>query len=361
MVNYYICATPYHVINSIFIKKNYYDTDTNIMLLTNNCKNAKVIINRLANESVFEECFYVDDTDLRSDESGLIKHYRLLLERFFDQTLIDNYIKLEISADRVIVFSFTMFNMLVQTRLAEKNKQLEICVGEDGIRDYIYEDFGISESAWFKAVKCMRNYLGHPLITLPDNYKRFLYRPQLRKILYGDESSLSILTSFEVKESLGLVNRIFEYSPDANIQQKYIFFDSVYNHDLMNLQKKLVYEINQQCHDFILKQHPRNTETYEGILVYQYSYIPWEVICMNCDLSNHVLIAVNSNACFSPKFMLNSEPKIIFLYKLFFQEKEYRDTEKLVTLLWKTYSNKERIMIPSTIEELKEILLRCEE
>ena len=129
----------------------------------------------------------------------------------------------------------------------------------------------------------------------------------------------------------------------------------------MNLQKKMVYEINQQCHNFILKQHPRNTETYEGILVYQYSYIPWEVICMNCDLSNHVLIAVNSNACFSPKFMLNSEPKIIFLYKLFFQEKEYKDTEKLVTLLWKTYSNKERIMIPSTIEELKEILLGCEE
>lgn len=238
MVNYYICATPYHVINSIFIKKNYYDTDTNIMLLTNNCKNANVIINRLANESVFEQCFYIDDTDLRSDESGRIKHYRLLLERFFDQTLIDNYIKLEISADRVIVFSFTMFNMLVQSRLAEQNKQLEICVGEDGIRDYIYEDFGISESAWFKAVKCMRNYSGHPLITLPDNYKRFLYRPQLRKILYDDDSSLSILTSFGVKESLELVNRIFEYSPDANIQQKYIFFDSVYNHDLMNLQKK---------------------------------------------------------------------------------------------------------------------------
>ena len=360
MVNYYICATPYHVLNSVIIKKNYYEHDTNILLLTNNSRGSDKLYHRLIKEKVFDECIFVDDVVLRNNEANRIRQIKKTLKIYLNFKLVDNFVELMMVPDNIIVFSFTCFNTLTQSKLIRMNKKCNIYVGEDGIRDYIYKDFGISEPLWFRGLKQIRSFLGQPLVTLPNEYKRFLHRAEIRKELYNDNNSINILKGSGVGNLLPVINRLFEYTPDKSIIGKFIYFDSIYDEDKMLIQRKLVEHINAKFTGFVLKKHPRNTEVYEGVSEYPYSHIPWEVICMNCDMDNKVLITVNSNACFSPKFMMNYEPKIIFLYKFFLEGEQMEETKKLIDLLIKSYEKKNKIYVPESIDELDEILRRCE-
>lgn len=355
MNNYYICSTPYHLINSIIIKDSYYKSDYNILILTNNCNCAVELINRVRDEKIFDESILIDDSSLRNDKDKKMAHYCLLAKRYLNTKLINQYICIKLPADRLIVYSFTLFNTLVQSKLI-KNGKTRVFVGEDGIRDYIYKDFGIVEPKYFIFFKKIRNFFGVPLITIPSNYIRYIYMPEIRQKLYGDTNSLRILEKGSMEKELKVINKVFNFPLEAVIREKFIYFDSVYDSKLMELQKRIIYEIKDYCGDFILKQHPRNTEKYNNVNKYQYSNLPWEVICMNCDLNRHVLITVNSNACISPKFMLNSEPRIIFLYRLFLKGKALEDTEKLVFILRELYEDKSKIKIPNDIDELKIII-----
>ena len=89
MVNYYVCATPYHIINSILIRNNYFDADYNIMLLTENCRNADQLLGLMEQENIFDECIYIDDSILKKTEESFVKHYKKLLKSYLNDSMID--------------------------------------------------------------------------------------------------------------------------------------------------------------------------------------------------------------------------------------------------------------------------------
>lgn len=73
------------------------------------------------------------------------------------------------------------------------------------------------------------------------------------------------------------------------------------------------------------------------------------------DLTNKVLITRGSAAVLHPKYMFDQEPYVIFTYKLYSRDK-INDEAMLAEDLKSCYDNKNKIIIPNSLEELKHIL-----
>lgn len=85
--------------------------------------------------------------------------------------------------------------------------------------------------------------------------------------------------------------------------------------------------------------------------------VPFEIIMDSFDMNNKILLSIFSTACFSPKQIMNQEPYVIFIYKILkncFQidEKYLRTIDDLK----KEYSDKNKIFVPCSIDELKKVL-----
>lgn len=76
------------------------------------------------------------------------------------------------------------------------------------------------------------------------------------------------------------------------------------------------------------------------------------------DLTNKILISRNTSCLLSAKFMFDYEPTLLFTYRLY---KRYTldgepDLEWYVKGLTASYKNKEKILVPNSMNELKSIL-----
>jgi hypothetical protein len=89
----------------------------------------------------------------------------------------------------------------------------------------------------------------------------------------------------------------------------------------------------------------------------------WELICARQITDNHVLISGYSTAQFSPKFLYNKEPWLIFTFKLytgFFSDQKIESMQEVIERIRNGYENKEKLLIPKNVEELKEALVRID-
>ena len=106
--------------------------------------------------------------------------------------------------------------------------------------------------------------------------------------------------------------------------------------------------------DPIVRLHPRQTEnSYEGFRRDTAGNM-WELECANSIGNDHVLMGLFSTAQFTPKMMFGTEPTLVFLYKLF--GCNFDNTEGMIERIRSAYTNKDKIIVVETEEELKAIL-----
>ena len=82
----------------------------------------------------------------------------------------------------------------------------------------------------------------------------------------------------------------------------------------------------------------------------------WELIALDDLSEDDVLICFFSTAAFTPKILFDKEPKIIFLFDLL-PEKMF-NAKELVSGLSEIYSNSNKVMVPTTIDEAI-IMINC--
>ena len=109
----------------------------------------------------------------------------------------------------------------------------------------------------------------------------------------------------------------------------------------------------------VFRAHPKNpsvSQVDEGIVLDETGNL-WELVCFDGMLDQDaVLIGFASTAQFQPKQLLGQEPLIISL-QLLMEPSIIRDRLDLAArLVERTYSNKQRMFIPSTVEEYEEAL-----
>ncbi len=106
---------------------------------------------------------------------------------------------------------------------------------------------------------------------------------------------------------------------------KYIYFDQIFynsKHDKISIKLieehiALVKEILLKNGNTIIKAHPRHL-TDDRYKYNEYTTaIPWEAISLSIDLNNKVLVSITSTSLVTPKIMLDKEPVVICLIKIF--------------------------------------------
>ena len=218
----------------------------------------------------------------------------------------------------------------------------------------------------------MGSYIGDPFC---DNYKKmYLYMRKLlgreykvHEVFLNNPSCFNGLNSVNIhplrqniaESDVRLLYDIFEHKQKKRIECIMFFFLNQAVTDLPDyivMEKNLVDELDRISEgDFILRFHP--SEKRRDIYSIYNDKIDasndmWELWCKDI-VEDSVLVGFFSTAQFSPKLIYNREPYLIFTFKLIkgLDEKKKRVFERYVEYFKSKYKNKEKIFIPSTIDE----------
>lgn len=110
--------------------------------------------------------------------------------------------------------------------------------------------------------------------------------------------------------------------------------------------------------NIIIKLHPFSSEKarYSSRLTILKTKVPFEILINSGTIGRKVLISLFSTTCFTPKYLYDDEPYVIFLYKVLkfdqyveFNKKYLNSVNDLIL----SYRDKKRIIIPESTAELE--------
>lgn len=134
-------------------------------------------------------------------------------------------------------------------------------------------------------------------------------------------------------------------------------------HRVLEIQKKCL-DVVDRCWTapFVLREHPSSTTVTDGLAhaVPDKSGALWEMLCIDGFVSdNSILISFSSTAQITPKMLVGKEPILVFLAELLPDDfKDRRNMIETMSNAIELYENKERVLIPHSVEELSEMLKR---
>ena len=356
------CATPFQIFNAIVLKNDKWMNDEVNIYLLDYFKEAENYVNNLKNSKMFNEVrfiktnyIYRNCTTVREGKKEIrficdklgTWLYRFKYYSEYKSIVEKNNILIKEGSE--IIYSFNDPLEKIINIYCNKMRYIVSFYGyEDGIANYyntqytkrelIDKLFGVSYNVFKKELY----YLYNPKLALDEDV--FIKKINLEKNKVKD-----------------LVNKVFGYKKEWKIDESIIFFDGAPEQDnlyseIIKIFSKLIKEGEQ----IVCKKHPRRKDMmYEdtGIKIYEHQSIPFEVCCLNEDLSNKILISFFSSACINPKNIFDQEPEIILLYKL--MEKidiEFQEKNDMIDRLKKLYRNPEKIHVPESLKDFEETI-----
>lgn len=270
------------------------------------------------------------------------------LEYFFPQKAIDNELlsddNIRITFDHLIGGYPNPFFV----NLAYLNKNAEIIFIEDGLGSYYKRIGSLTQSLVSKIIGMFTKRSSEHLN--PD--KVYVYRPEICKIEYNT-SIMKLNSSFDSQK---IINKLFNNDLLNNNYFECIYFGQPYLIQGYNkIELEVCESVKRVFKNFVIRPHPRQDKgCYNGFKC-EYSNALWESICKYDIDGNSVLIGTFSTAQFSPKFIYDTEPYIVFTYKLYrniFSRNEYDKINNILKNTIQLYQNKSKIVVPETKEEL---------
>lgn len=167
----------------------------------------------------------------------------------------------------------------------------------------------------------------------------------------------------ENKELVNILNDAFNYDQGSYSKKKiYMFEDGLCFFENRNDEVEIIKYISQFIpkDSIAVKMHPRRMASrYEkmGIEAIKASSVPWEVIQLNHDYSGCIFMTFTSSAVFSSDIYFGDACYKLLLYKLLKGSSNFVDSkfESYIHKYMETFGCN-RLFIPETYEELKEIL-----
>lgn len=357
---FFVCTTPFQVMSAISL------------VLTNNeiadiCVDFKFegyndFLARLAKRNIFRKII-----DINSIPE--IKFYRKETNSFFKSLkLIKLFTNIQKIGEKIfenkansLIYVYASCDCfaanLLRAYLGACKEKYDIIYFDDG--EGSYDNFPKRKSLLKKfffhifSIKSMIN----------TTVKKYLYAPFVYNTIQKDNH---IILQMPLINSLpkifNEIKYIFNIENVVCIKQRYIYLDIIANDVLPSNEienyRLLISKLNDICGDFCLKRHPRdNSKIDTNIEVYKDKIASFEAICMSSEMSNKVLITLSSTAVFTPKLLFNQEPYVILLYKLFnVKIASDKDRDLFYNGLIKLYNNPNKIIIPSSREELFSII-----
>ncbi len=351
-----ICNTPYQIFVSTWLKLTILKQDKVDIIVSNHMNNSEKLVENLNKTAVFENVFYVKSKDF--EPNYYMQNLKSVFSPFghLDEYFVVNKRYDALFTSNIDPLTRLLFHAIKNDKFDKRaNKKLEFYIYEDGIATYSryyqqsYEFTKLSRRLlfWYKQKKIYYNCNG---IYLFDK-DAIMWKPNapVLEIPKIDVSNL---------EFKNIVNIIFDYQNNCDIyDKKYIFMEESFFADGFNVNDvDVVNRISKTVgkENVMVKIHPRNPVNRFKELGYktnQNTYIPWEVIVLNQDMSDKILLTFASSAVLNPLRLFGQNTKVYSLYKCFEKAPDFLQGE-----LWKTteYAYKKHyptIEILNNIEE----------
>lgn len=308
-----ICNTYFQLLTVIQMKLTLFEDREMSLILSNHSNNSAEVFQTIMDMKLFKNCYYVY-TKVEVKEKNIISEVIDLMSFTFANDGMWILLGLE-RQDEIIYFNQTDEIYSLFSFLYEKNSQIKISRMEEGILSY---NGGVFSSKKAIITKFLRHITGKKAID--DSYHNFYcFYPEFYK---GNMNPVKIPP---INNELGeILSEIFQVDiPENAYQEKYIYFSSVYDFEggepigELELIKQIAKVVGKD--NLLVKVHPRDDIKKfekEGVKVDKNSNVPWEVVQLGRDFSNHVFMTANSTSVLSISLLQKNAPKIFFMYKL---------------------------------------------
>ena len=284
---------------------------------------------------------------------------------FFAEKAVSTYMPKDISYNRYFVTSRSTLKSSQLGVLRKRNPNITRVVFEDGLGTY-------SNNGSLFRVSGLRRKIEKVLrwdLDDPKKIRMMAYLPELVKVpgfLQGIKVEQMPRLQIDPK-TRDLFFDIFSVEREQSIFEQYIIFDTKRRGAELDVLTQEEKDLLDSCYtlvtryageDVICKPHPKSTEQ-PGCLMKSYDHqgVPMEVLYMDMpDLENRVLISHVSSAVFTPKIFLDCEPVVICLHKILKDSRISKNFTEIYEKFRGTYRQPERVMAPSSMEELEEML-----
>lgn len=359
----YLCTTPFQILGAVSIAFN--SPRKADIFIFDDFKDYKKICENLSELDVFDNVYCIDFYSTLPERKKRILRLFCFFRMLFPERYLKSVIDKNICYETLYTSSSAVSKMVVANALFRRNKKMQVVMYDDGVGSYSKSERVRTGSVLFqKAKRILRwpDILGNATAIL-------LYQPEMRGSMESGTTVTKQMPYLEQSETnRALLNKIFCRNSQKNtaISENVILFDTyrkVEEHNEKNeLLDNLYLKVLKICgyENVILKAHPKSTGISNiNINKFDDFSVPIEVIYFQQrELEEKILVTFNSTSVFTPKMMFNKEPYIILLYKLVDRNPEVcKKRDELYGNLLKMYKQRDRIFIPTTVEELECVLL----
>lgn len=358
----FVCSTPYQIMSAIAIKNAEFSNEQASIYILDYFNNSENICKRLRDMVTFDGTYYLKTKKIYEKlysndkkNSLFIKVKRVLYRLYYYNIVYKRFVYKNIKnvSDIDKLFSSYLDPVVVMlSKVLKKLGKKGFCYGyDDGLACYIDDDLD------FKKNKMDFLYNIPSEVYIKKEY--YLYNPKLISN-YSKYKERLLPINIKKKETLDNINKLFGFNESMEIEESIIYFDSIEDVNFSNNIVSILKNIPTQ--KYIIKKHPRRMDDFyekEKCNIYQYNYVPFEILNNNYDCDKKVFITRMSTSCVNSKIIFNQEPYIIFLYKLANQNSDYYNTESydaIVDKLKRLYEHKERIIVPETWKQFEELI-----
>lgn len=354
LVGIYV-ETPYQLITSINIAKNYLQADGCYLFLMEQYYMTEKKFHIRSTHPFVEGIYYIQDYK----EVGALQHHLLrvrgLLKGYPSKDYPNMCCYYKTSPKKMPNFCTLICNKyevnLAKLYLDVLQRNADVYVIEDGVGDYV-----------------------NPITKIDSTYKRIYYWPDLFNKAFHEKALQAPVISIKDKTIQTIFSDVFSLAEIEKQKIKNIrcvFFHQPRDREndplaeiiheseltIMNLLK------NRFGDSFFIKLHPRDKINIFPEFQKIESSVPWEsMIYYIDDPSKLLLVGLTSTTLITAKNTFNLEPYIISTIGMFDYWKQGTSTEFISRMedvfdyLKKSYDNHSKIIIPKSIKELEAIL-----
>lgn len=352
----FVVETPFQVMNSIKIRyaEQLEDCECDIYI-GRVFTNIEDIVSRIKQLRIFNNVYIYDPK--RYKELAPIKKAFIMLNPYKRlRKVLDDDVKYINTCYDIAIFSTTL---LPAEALVYLNTKITVYWMDDGMASYTggfpkLETAHGRRTLLFRLAGCDPRRL-YPIAIFLNN-PSFCLKSASNNLIQIPSNNLEVTKKIE---------KVFNYRKTDlynHYEWVYLTQPNDWNFNLDNKQyidsveKLLLQESNTYNFKILHRPHPRECVDKELFSKDDISNM-WELVCESEINNNHVLISWFSTAQFSPVMLYNTQPWLVFLYKLYKSEKwidSLKSKDEMIQHLKKVYSEPERIIVPETLSELKQ-------
>lgn len=359
-----ICNTYYQLITAIRLTTTLWSNDKVDLIITDHSKNTNMIAPKLETEHIFNDVIWFATKELDQPACNRLSKLKKFLIVLKGMSRIPQMSQL--FYDELVYYNSDVFVHGVFVTLNKVNAELVCSRYEEGILSY-------QDSVYFHgtpldyANKIRKAFDKKILEYQTKNF--YCFYPEMYE---GNLNAIPVPIFDDFQLIGNCLSRVFNVDPEMlKIQEKYIFFTSVYDFeggkpigefDLVSRISELVGKDN-----LLIKLHPRdsrNIYTERGFHVYEHSSIPWEAIQLNNDFSQKCFLTVNSGSILGVNLMIKNRARSYFLYNccnLSGNVGAIASKREIERLMSNSHYDHERIMVIESSERLKDIVGKVNE